>query len=386
MPPRGEQSAPTQSVVKRLFAKSGNRCTFPGCPQEIVQGETIIGQVCHIKAQSPSGPRYDPQQTAAERHDFPNLILLCANHHLLIDGDPDTYTVAALTEIKAAHEQRSAAITEVETERVSKLLVRAEEGSAAPIPARPEAATTATTADIRRIVLAATKTFHAERTPLVAANNGAVKHLGGALLVLHVYPLAAIDHTLADNFDRLSGNPDLFPPMPDRRPRDHLIDFDGLLTGSNAEGIKKDQRAHVRLFRSGVVESVVSSVDRGRADDLLSVPHLQAMLIKHSFLYTRALASAEIPPPYGVACSLVNVNNMRLLHDFIPTNALAEDMPQGRLNQNRYDFVEAVIETVPENTGQCAKQIKGLLNHIANAAGLATSPYFDAAGNYQLDP
>jgi hypothetical protein len=134
------------------------------------------------------------------------------------------------------------------------------------------------------------------------------------------------------------------------------------------------------------VESIVSSVDRGRADDLLSVPHLQAMIIKYSFLYTRVLASAGIEPPYGIACSLANVNNMRLLHDFIPTNALAEDMPQGRLTQNRYDFVEAIIDAVPASVSQCARQIKSLLNHVANAAGLTASPYFDAEGNYQLNP
>ncbi len=384
MPPRGEQSAPTQNAVKRLFAKSGNRCAFPGCPQEIVQGETIIGQICHISAQSPSGPRYDPQQSVAERHDFANLILLCANHHLLIDGEPDTYTVAALVEIKVAHEQRSTQITDAETERVSELLVRAEEGSAAALPAKLSIASPAATADTKRSLLAATKALHAERTALVSANNGSVKHLGGAVLILHIHPLSAIESTLSVSFDQLSGNPDLFPPIADRRPRDHLVDFDGLLTGSNAEGLRKDQRAYVRLFRSGVVESVVSSVNRGQSDDILALPNIQAMIIKYAFLYTRALASAAIAPPYGVSCSLVDVQNMRLLHDFIPNNALSEDMPQGRLGQDRYDFVEAIIETVPDNVSQCAQRIKGLLNHVANAAGLQTSPYFDAQGNYEL--
>jgi hypothetical protein len=61
-------------------------------------------------------------------------------------------------------------------------------------------------------------------------------------------------------------------------------------------------------------------------------------------------------------------------------------MPQERLTQNRYDFAETVIEPVPDSVSQCAKQLKGLLNHIANAAGLQTSPYFDAEGNYELNP
>jgi hypothetical protein len=35
---------------------------------EIVQGDTLIGEMCHIKAARPDGPRYDPRQTAAQRH------------------------------------------------------------------------------------------------------------------------------------------------------------------------------------------------------------------------------------------------------------------------------------------------------------------------------
>jgi hypothetical protein len=312
MAPRGQQAAPTQSGVKRLFAKSGNRCAFPGCRLDIVQGETIIGQICHIRAQSPSGPRYDPQQSAAERHDYPNLILLCANHHIIVDGDPDIYTVEALVEVKAAHEQRSTAISETETERMSQLLVHAEEETFTEVPARPATVAPAASADTKKQLVMATKGYHAERTALVATNDGAIRHLGGAILVMHVYPLSAIDGMPSDVFDKLSGKPDFFPPMADRRPRDHRVDFDGLLTGSNDEGLRKEQRAHVRLFRTGIVESVVSSVDRGRADDLLALPHIQAIIIKYAFLYTRALASAGFASPYVI---------MRLLHDFIPANA-----------------------------------------------------------------
>lgn len=254
-----------------------------------------------------------------------------------------------------------------------------------PRPGERVAPPPATSAKIRVHLAEASKAIHGERTALVAANKGAITHMGGALLVLHVFPAAALDGKPSDRFDQLAGKPDLFPPMPDNRARDFRVDFEGLLTGSNHEGLKKEQRAHVRVFRTGVIESVASSIDRGPSDDLLSLPNIQAMIIKYAFLYTRALASTAIDPPYSVTCSIANVRNMRLLHDFIPTNAFAEDMPQRRLNQTRYDFVEATIENVPQSVGDCAKQIKGLLNHIANLAGLQTSPYFDAQGNYELN-
>jgi len=41
-----------------------------------------------------------------------------------------------------------------------------------------------------------------------------------------------------------------------------------------------------------------------------------------------------------------------------------------------------VIESLPIETEACAKALKPILDHLANAAGLAASPLFDAAGNY----
>jgi hypothetical protein len=66
---------------------------FPKCSVEIVQGDTVVGKICHIKAVSPNGPCYDPRQTATKRHGYDNLLLLCANHHTMIDDDLEAYTV-----------------------------------------------------------------------------------------------------------------------------------------------------------------------------------------------------------------------------------------------------------------------------------------------------
>jgi hypothetical protein len=60
---------------------------------EIVQGDTLVGEICHIKAANPGGPRCDANQTAAERHGYDNLILLCGTHHTVIDDDEEAYTV-----------------------------------------------------------------------------------------------------------------------------------------------------------------------------------------------------------------------------------------------------------------------------------------------------
>ena len=97
-------ASPSIRDVKRLFALSQNRCAFPSCTVSIAEGASVIGEICHIRAASADGPRYDPSQNDDERHSFGNLILLCANHHKVVDDDVEAYTVQRLLRMKAAHE------------------------------------------------------------------------------------------------------------------------------------------------------------------------------------------------------------------------------------------------------------------------------------------
>jgi hypothetical protein len=99
-------SGPSVSVLKRLFAKSGNQCAFPKCTVNIVQGDILLGEVCHIKGAKHEAPRHDKTQTSEERHAFANLLILCPNHHGVIDDDDETYDVERLTRMKNEHEAR----------------------------------------------------------------------------------------------------------------------------------------------------------------------------------------------------------------------------------------------------------------------------------------
>lgn len=108
---------PNLSTIKRLFAMSGNMCAFPGCQVPIVEESgTVTGEICHIKAQSPMGPRYDPDQKDEQRHSYENLILFCRRHHKVVDSQASLYDVDALKEIKAIHE---GLVGRVETKRDS---------------------------------------------------------------------------------------------------------------------------------------------------------------------------------------------------------------------------------------------------------------------------
>lgn len=96
---------PKRDVVRALFARSGNRCSFPGCTAHLVNERNLfVGQICHIEAAEPGGERYNPQQTDDERRDYHNLILMCYPHHVETNN-VETYTVDTLKQMKEHHER-----------------------------------------------------------------------------------------------------------------------------------------------------------------------------------------------------------------------------------------------------------------------------------------
>ena len=99
-----------QKDIKILWAKSAGRCSI--CKQElsVVSGSspssiTLIGENCHIVGDKlDSGPRHQSNLSEEDRDRYPNLILLCSNHHNEIDGDTTKYSIEYLHQIKADHE------------------------------------------------------------------------------------------------------------------------------------------------------------------------------------------------------------------------------------------------------------------------------------------
>jgi hypothetical protein len=108
----------TQADQRKLFPLSGNRCAFPGCPRSLLHSGTaldesvILSEVAHIVARSPDGPRWHDPLPLNELDSFANLILLCEEHHHIVDGQPQFYTVARLLQFKRDHEDRIGAALE----------------------------------------------------------------------------------------------------------------------------------------------------------------------------------------------------------------------------------------------------------------------------------
>jgi hypothetical protein len=234
-----------------------------------------------------------------------------------------------------------------------------------------------------QMIVADAHKLHLEQVAKIASSTPPIAILGDGVMVISVIPFSAVDTRGGQSSDELFKNPDRFPPVGAQRPRDSKIDYNGLLTGSNAEGLNVPQRAYVRVTRSGIVESVVSSLSKGRENDFVELPYLQAIIIKHAQLYAASLKAAGVVPPAAVFVSLVGMKGVRLLQDFVE-NSIPEDMPFEAIPEDQVNFAEAIFETVPADFNESAKMLSPLLLHLANAAGLPASPYFDADGNYTL--
>lgn len=119
-------SGPSARTVKRLFALSGNRCAFPGCKNPLFdQNGNLIAGVCHIAGDKPGAKRYDPSQTEEQRHGFDNLIVLCVNHHRVVDSDEGSCTRSMLREMKHAHESSATkefVISDQQAEKIATFL------------------------------------------------------------------------------------------------------------------------------------------------------------------------------------------------------------------------------------------------------------------------
>lgn len=107
-----EDQIPSISVKTRkfLWGRSGNRCAMCKDKIELIvdigpQGDaSIIGEEAHIVARKTTGPRGESHLPLERRNDYDNLILLCRNHHKIIDDNPEEYPIDLLQKIKIDHQ------------------------------------------------------------------------------------------------------------------------------------------------------------------------------------------------------------------------------------------------------------------------------------------
>jgi hypothetical protein len=126
--------------VKRLLLECGGSCAFPGCNRQLVSPDSslesgaVIAELAHIVADSREGPRGGSSLTEAERNRHDNLIVLCPEHHKVIDSQPNTFSIQVLRQMKLDHlaqiqsrlhpETSAVATPKLITEQIQSTLLR----------------------------------------------------------------------------------------------------------------------------------------------------------------------------------------------------------------------------------------------------------------------
>jgi hypothetical protein len=104
----------SSKAIKLLWGNAAGRCSFIGCDDKLCLCEDdgtapyTIGEMAHIKGEKLGSNRHDPKQPLDERDSYSNLILLCPNHHTIIDRkeNESIFSVDILQQMKSTHEER----------------------------------------------------------------------------------------------------------------------------------------------------------------------------------------------------------------------------------------------------------------------------------------
>lgn len=80
---------------------------MPECRKQLVSDASeavpskaiLLGENCHTVEGKLDGPRGKSRLKPTDRDRYPNLILLCANHHTIIDQDPESWPIELLHQL-----------------------------------------------------------------------------------------------------------------------------------------------------------------------------------------------------------------------------------------------------------------------------------------------
>ncbi|HTU45349.1 MAG TPA: HNH endonuclease [Bryobacteraceae bacterium] len=116
-------------VRTRLWGKAGGRCQYDGCNKPLwldtlTKAEFNTSYIAHIIADEPGGPRGDAVLSKELKSDISNLMLLCDEHHRLVDkADVPGHPVDRLLGMKELHEKRIELVTALGPQKRSHVVL-----------------------------------------------------------------------------------------------------------------------------------------------------------------------------------------------------------------------------------------------------------------------
>lgn len=114
-----------QRTQNQLWGMAAGRCEI--C-NKLLYLDSFMGQegnyaeLAHIHAVSKNGPRHKKDMTKDEKNDVSNLMLLCGEHHKMIDSNEEFFKVGYLKELKSAHEQWVREITDISNKQTCQIV------------------------------------------------------------------------------------------------------------------------------------------------------------------------------------------------------------------------------------------------------------------------
>lgn len=101
--------AVTTATRVMIWGSAGRTCSHPKCGKVLISeteggNRSLIGEIAHIISPKPDGPRHSDRIPADQLDAFNNLILLCQEHHKIIDDHPSEFSIELMRKWKAEHE------------------------------------------------------------------------------------------------------------------------------------------------------------------------------------------------------------------------------------------------------------------------------------------
>ncbi|RYE26991.1 MAG: SAVED domain-containing protein, partial [Sphingobacteriaceae bacterium] len=117
-------------VVKMtLCGKAAGRCQYEGCNKQlnidkVTKSKLNTSYFAHIYGDQSLGPRYDAVLSPQLAKDISNLMLLCDEHHRLIDREGlAEHSAARLIQMKQLHEERIERVTAITPQKQSHIIL-----------------------------------------------------------------------------------------------------------------------------------------------------------------------------------------------------------------------------------------------------------------------
>lgn len=116
-------------IKLRLWGKAAGRCEYEGCNRalwldSLTKAEFNTAYIAHLIADKRQGPRGDAKLSKKLRAEITNLMLMCDEHHRLIDKeDVEGHPVQRLMVMKRRHEDRIEIQTSIQEDKRSHILL-----------------------------------------------------------------------------------------------------------------------------------------------------------------------------------------------------------------------------------------------------------------------